>query len=77
MNYNKFKRYVKLGHEFEGFIDNRFFRVLNIYDEKITIIIDNQHYNLSYEEMFNNNVYKEMTFKELFDKNYIDIKEMF
>lgn len=77
MNYNEFIKYVEIGHEFIGSVDGKELKVLNIMDDKVTVIIDSKarHYvdtNIRYAKIYN-----KMTFKELFELELIKLIEMF
>lgn len=77
MEYNKFINYVEMGHEFIGIIDNKELKILNIMDDKVTVIIESKAKHYDYENIRYVKIYNKMTFKELIELELIKIYEIY
>lgn len=75
MRYEEFIKYILNGHEFIGQILSNEFKVLNVIDDYITIIIGNEHKHYLYDNIEKEIIYDNKTFKELY--NNIKLEEMF
>lgn len=75
MRYEEFIKYILNGHEFIGQLLSNEFKVLNVIDDCITVIIGNEHKHYSYDNIEKEIIYDNKTFKELY--NDIKLEEMF
>ena len=78
ITYEEFILNIICGHEFICEIENKIFKILNLYDDYYTIRLENIRYNISKNEDIEKClIYNNMTLKELMDNNLIKILEMY
>ena len=78
MDYDEFILDIIRGHEFVGTIDDKVFKILNLYENCYTIRIGEIKFNVSRDEDIEDIViYNNMTLKNLIDKNMLKITESY
>lgn len=77
MKYNEFVEHILFGGEVIGIIDNLTFKILNVIEDKVVFFLDNKVYEIDDEQILVEKVYKDYTFKDLFEKNIIKINELY
>ena len=77
MKYNEFVEHILFGGEVIGTIDNLEFKILNVIEDKVVFFLDNKVYEIDDEQVLVEKVYKDYTFKDLFEKDMIKINELY
>lgn len=77
MKYNEFVEHILFGGEVIGTIDNLTFKILNVIEDKVVFFLDNKVYEIDDEQILVEKVYKDYTFKDLFEKDMIKINELY
>lgn len=78
MTYSSFITYVELKKEFSGYVDGKDFKLLNIDNNNIVVLIGREYSRLvPHDKVRDYKIYNDKTFKEMFEEGIIELTNMY